>query len=401
MVAINSLKSFAITIFKGVKQKQIVESVAKVGEKPLLKTVADEPGLRILERVWGDNLFRYETRVINGKPTSTIQVFNGKGEYIGKGGDQGLKINRTKNIQVEDSGSIFSGKKIIINKNYNETMGMTEHQEILAKEYTPEGIYEHGEQTLKYRHWDKPKTKVYDRITYANGQTPYTEALEAKKTAEKIRLAEEKALAEDALRAEQEAAKKIAAETPRVNIGKVFGKNLDELKKMQDEVLADGTIVRKYVTKDKNGFSQYIVTKDKGSYHEESIIDTAKNMKILYTQIGEAEPKITMSKGLQYRQKSESLTDSYGRNYRNNTQVYNNGRDYVEFDDAGNPGRFNLHTSEGDIAGYNKVRDVFAYVASANYTPVSREAVTNLKAIQKEAKSEYIDLLDLFKPYSA
>ena len=399
MVAVNSVKTFVMGIFKGGKPKQLVKPITEVGTKTApvekLKTVVDQPGLRILEQVRGDKLFRYETRVINGKPTSSMQVFSGKGESIGIN-DSGLYIDRTKSVTVEDCGSIFGGKKITIDKNYRDTMAQTARQEKVVKEYTPEGIYEHGESYLKYRHWEKPKITEYDRITFANGQTPYSEALEAKKVAEAARQAEEKALAAARLKAEQELAAKVAAETPRVNIGKVFGKNFDELKKIQDKTLADGTITRTYRTKDRNGFSQYIITKDKDSCHQECIIDTAKKMKIIYTQHGNAKPEITMSKGLQYRQTSKMVKfsdDSY--NYREEKLFYNNGRDCVELDEYGNIGRFNVN----GIPGYESVPDAFAGISSMPYTPVNKEAVTMLKEIQKEAKSEYVNLLDLFKPF--
>ena len=400
MVSVNQVKTLALSFFRG-KSKQLITSGIETATVGKLETIVDREGLRILEQIRGDNLFRYETRVIKGKPTSTMQVFGSKGEYIGKGGDEGLSIYRTKSAQIENGASVFGGNKITIDKNYRETMGMTEHQDKLVKEYTLEGVYEHGEQYLKYRHWECARMTEYNKTTYANGQTLYSEAIKAQKMAETARLAEEKALAEAALKAEQEAAAKILAETPRVNIGKVFGKNFSELKKLQDETLADGTTVRKFVTKDKNGSSQYIVMKDKGLYHEEYIIDTAKDIKIKYTQIGDAEPKITMSKGWQYQQTSESLPTSLGGTYRQDKQIYNNGRDYVEFDSYGTPGRFKVHTQKGNVYGYREVPDAFAYVASVPYTPVSREAVKNLNAIQKEAKSEYVNLQDLFRPYNA
>ena len=404
MVSVSSLKALAIGIFKGGKSKQLAKSAAQVSTEAAsveqLKTVVDQPGLRILEQIRGDNLFRYETRVINGRPTSTMQVFEAKGEYIGKGGSEGLAIHRTKTVQVEKGESVFGGDKITIDKNYRETMSMTEHQNKIVKEYSPEGIYEHGEESLKYRHWEQPRITEYNRFTYANGQTPYSEAIEAKKAAEIAQKAEKEALAAAALKAEKEAAAKLAAETPRVNIGKVFGKDLSELKKIQDETLSDGTIVRKYMTKNKNGFSQYIITKDKGSYHEEYIVDTAKNIKIKYTQIGDTEPTITMSKGLQYRQTSKPEPLYTGKAYRRDTQIYNNGRDYVEFDSYGTPGKFIVHTSEGNVCGYREVRDINEYTWKP-YAPISKEAVANLNAIQQEAKSEYVNLQDLFKPYEA
>ena len=396
MVSIRPLKSLVMGFFKCGNSGQVVKTAAETGAKATsggeLKTIVEQPGLRILEQVRGDKLFLYETRVINGKPTSSIQVF------AGKSSDNGLDIYRTKTIQVENGDSVFGGKKIIINKNHEETMAMTAHQEKLTKEYTHEGIYEHGEKYLKYRHWEQPKVSQYNRITYANGKTPYSEALEAKKAAEEALQAEKRALEAAALKAEQEMAAKIAAETPRVNVGKVFGKNFEELKKIQDKTLADGTRVIGYMAKDKKGCSQYIIMKDKGAYHEEYIVDIAKDMKIKYAQIGNAKLEIAMSKGLRYRQTSEIKELSYP--YRKNTQIYNDGKNYVEFDEYGTPGQFKIHTSKGDVSGVREIPDVYAYTHNP-YVPVSKDAGIILKEIKADAKSEYVDLLDLFKPYKS
>lgn len=378
---------FIRTIFKG-----STKSVAKtVAEAPALRGTIVRPslpGVTSLERQFGDKLFISETKTLaNGSKQTTTAVYSGNGQYIGKGGSEGLAALREKTITRQPNESIFGGDKVEINKNYRETFGMTAHNENIVKEYTPSGIMEHSTTTTKYSHWDSPKTTVYDRTKSLNGETAYSKAIEAKKAEELAAKAEQEAIAA-ATKKEQEAAAKLLAEQPRVNVGKVFNKNFDELKKMQEKVLDDGTVVRKYATKNKNGANQYIVTKDKGSYHEEHIIDTAKDIKIKFTQIGKKAPEITMQKGWQLRQTPEG-------------QLYTDGKQMLELDYGGNPQKFRIKGTNGLVSGYREIPDFNYGVACTPYTPIDRVANWNLKVLSENVHKKYVDLNDLFRPYKA
>lgn len=70
-----------------------------------------------------------------------------------------------------------------------------------------------------------------------------------------------------------------------------------------------------------------ITTIDRENYHEEIIYDSRKGIKLTYKQFGKEQPEIEMSKGLQYR-----YTSKYNKvlHYRENTQQYNDGQNFVE-----------------------------------------------------------------------
>ena len=367
-----------------------------------------------MERNLGGNLFVSETRTLaNGKTQSTMLVYGSNGEYIGKGGDQGLAIFRDKTIARERGGSILGGDRVTINKEYHETMGMTQHSENVVKDYTADGILEHAETTTKYRHWEKPKRTVFDRSKSLSGETLYSQTVASKKAAEEAAKLEAEAAAEAARLAEQEAAKKLAASRPRVNVGKVFNRNLDEFKCVE-EVKPDGTIVRRYFDPMASNSTSHplITTMDKGSLHEEVIYDTRKGLKLNFKQIGDDAPEYTLQKGWRYRQSSKGDKDEYGRIFRVNKQVYDDGLNRVEFGGDHYPGRFKLHMKNpyyepGSKYEYQQKEYLSlidkGYVHSRDiYRPASqyeRDAQAKLDRLKVEAKSEYVDLEDLFKPY--
>ena len=106
--------------------------------------------------------------------------------------------------------------------------------------------------------------------------------------------------------------------------------------------------------------------------------------------------------------------DEYGSMFRQNTQVYDDGLNHVEFGGNHYPGRFKLNVknpqyqpgSQFDWAKdeYISFRDR-GYVHQYDlYRPKSQfdiDAQAKLDRLTAEAKSEYIDLEDLFKPYQA
>ena len=110
-----------------------------------------------------------------------------------------------------------------------------------------------------------------------SGETLYSQTVASKKAAEAAAKREAEAAAEAARLAEQEAAKKLAVSRPRVNVGKVFNRNLDEFKCVE-EVKPDGTIIRRYFDPMASNSTSHplITTMDKGLLHEEIIYDTRK-----------------------------------------------------------------------------------------------------------------------------
>lgn len=158
--------------------------------------------------------------------------------------------------------------------------------------------------------------------------TNYQNIIEAKKAAEQARIAEAEVTKAAAIKAEQEAVEKLAASRPKVNTGKIFNKNIEEFKCVE-ETRADGSIVRRYFDPyASNGKSNPMITTiDRENYHEEIIYDSRKGIKLTYKQFGKEQPEIGMSKGLQYR-----YTSKYNKvlHYRENTQQYNDGQNFVE-----------------------------------------------------------------------
>ncbi len=413
MAFISSIRSLG-RIFGSKGATKTVAAVKPVVEGT--RVLPSVPGVTRLERKLGGNLFVSETRTLaDGSKKTSMMVYGSNGEYIGKGGDQGLAIFREKTIARERGGSILGGDRVTINKNYHETMSTTRHTENIVKDYTADGILEHAETTTKYRHWTNPKSTVFDRSKTLSGETLYSQTVASKKAAEAAAKREAEAAAEAARLAEQEAAKKLAVSRPRVNVGKVFNRNLDEFKCVE-EVKPDGTIIRRYFDPMASNSTSHplITTMDKGLLHEEIIYDTRKGLKLNFKQLGDGEPEYSLQKGLQYRQTSRMAKDEYGSMFRQNTQVYDDGLNHVEFGGDHYPGRFKLNVknpqyqpgSQFDWAKdeYISFRDR-GYVHQYDlYRPKSQfdiDAQAKLDRLTAEAKSEYIDLEDLFKPYQA
>ena len=319
----------------------------------------------------------------------------------------------------------------------------------------------HMEGTKKYRHWEAPQTASIDKTfvenqlphsaellfnpkaaahnnykhkvgsfsvdgvrhsgysnydKFASEGTTYSKAVESKKAAEATAAAEREAKILVAQKAEQEAAEALKAIQPRVNTGKVFNKNIEEFKCIE-ETRADGSIVRRYVDPmhSVNGKSNPMITTiDKGNYHEEIIYDPLKNVKISYKQLGKEEPTIEMQKGFRHKYVSKMAKHEYDPRYlvRKETQVYDDGLNYVEFE-SNYPERFKVNVKNPypeanrsydpqydpdyiDFRGYGHVgcRDPYR-----GQTRWERAAEAKLAQIRNEVKNEQVDLMDLFQPY--
>ena len=68
-------------------------------------------------------MYKTETKVLNNGAKKTItKVYDSEGNFIGKGGNEGLSTFREKEIKVNKGGSILGGDQIEIQKKYHETM---------------------------------------------------------------------------------------------------------------------------------------------------------------------------------------------------------------------------------------------------------------------------------------
>ncbi len=288
-----------------------------VSEKEFLYPDGSKKMFRMFEGKNKDGSIFTETRVYGSD-------LNGE-YYFGKGGDEGLSINRTRTITREKGASILGGDRVKIEKNYHETMGMTQHDETLIKEFNNAGELEHKELTLKYRHWDRPKLATQDKVFegislphsaedmhkispanhreylhtldnldnarfFPEGTTSaYSRAITARKQAE-IDAAKETAAAAEAAK---KAAEELAAKLPRMNIARILGISTDELK-VTENILENGAIERIYTLPGTDKVA--VKTLDHGILHKEWVYGGKQEM-VYFKQIGKDEPYIVAKKG--------------------------------------------------------------------------------------------------------
>ncbi len=447
---------FGISMFKSsskVAAPKVEQALKSAGTK--VRTALD--GTVQMERVFKGQLYKTETKVAeNGVRKTTTRVYADEGKYIGKGGNEGLAALRETEVKRTKGGSILGGDKVEINKKYHETMAMTGHDVNLTKDFDTNGVLQHMEGAQKYRHWSEPQKAVIDKVwieeslphsaelmfnpknaahakykhkisgynidssynpgysnyhQFANEETAYTKTIEKLKAA----AAEKEAARIAEMKVKQQALETLKAKQPRVNVGKVFNKNIEEFKCVESKK-ADGSIVRRYYDPKTlaNGKSNPMITTiDKGNYHEELIYDPIKGRKISYKQLGDNEPEIEMFEGMRYRYSSKitTLHNSYGytENRRINTQIYDDGLNYVEFNSAKHPTNFKVQvknpydeTKRGNDdflkSDYLDIRGTYS-VQSKNETLLGKNAQMKLDEISKEAGKQWKNLMDLFKPY--
>lgn len=449
---------FGISMFKSsskVAAPKVEQALKSAGTK--VRTALD--GTVQMERVFKGQLYKTETKVAeNGVRKTTTRVYADEGKYIGKGGDEGLAALRETEVKRTKGGSILGGDKVEINKKYHETMAMTGHDVNLTKDFDTNGVLQHMEGAQKYRHWSEPQKAVIDKVwieeslphsaelmfnpknaahakykhkisgynidssynpgysnyhQFANEETAYTKTIEKLKAAaaekEAARIAETKAQQI----AEQQAIEALKAKQPRVNVGKVFNKNIEEFKCVES-TKADGSIVRRYYDPKTlaNGKSNPMITTiDKGNYHEELIYDPIKGTKISYKQLGDNEPEIEMFEGMRYRYSSKMKTIDQGdgniKNARVNKQVYDDGLNHVEFESAGYPDKFKVQIKNPyDVTErhFDSLKpDYIDIKGTYNINPDGNKALVKaqnkLNRISKEAGECWKDLTDFFKPY--
>lgn len=348
-------------------------------------------------------------------------------DYLGKGKRKFTIFDKenspflweTKTVTREEGGSVFGGDKITIDKDktmywcYGKNMrlqkdysktGTLEHKELDFNHSSGNGLNDYSynasmdkvysEYPLKSGYKDM-RTRPYDTVgvqhslTLTNG---YTETNYGKFTQKGTNYQN---ITEAKKAAAIEAAEKLAASRPKVNTGKIFNKNIEEFKCVE-ETRADGSIVRRYFDPyASNGKSNPMITTiDRGNYHEEIIFDPRKDIKLTYKQLGKEQPEIEMSKGWTHRYTSKMYTNRKNKTYRYNSHMYNDGQSYLESHGAQehivikNPRPTELQTSE--------------YISSKDSNLEYEQLLAidkRRKEIQQDMAHNEVDLIDLFRPY--
>ena len=348
-------------------------------------------------------------------------------DYLGKGKRKFTIFDKenspflweTKTVTREEGGSVFGGDKITIDKDktrywcYGENIrlqkdysktGTLEHKELDINHSSGNGLNDYSynasmdkvyaEYPLKSGYKDM-QTRPYDTVgvqhslTLTNG---YTETNYGKFTQKGTNYQN---ITEAKKAAAIEAAEKLAASRPKVNTGKIFNKNIEEFKCVE-ETRADGSIVRRYFDPyASNGKSNPMITTiDRGNYHEEIIFDPRKDIKLTYKQLGKEQPEIEMSKGWTHRYTSKMYTNRKNKTYRYNSHMYNDGQSYLESHGAQehivvkNPLPTELQTSE--------------YISSKDSNLEYEQLLAidkRRKEIQQDMAHNEVDLIDLFRPY--
>lgn len=354
----------------------------------------------------------------------------------------------TKTVTREEGASVLGGDKITIDKDklkywcYSENIhlqkdyskaGTLEHKELRFNHDSGNGLNDYSykasmdkvyaEYPLKSGYQDM-RTRPYNTVgvqhslTRGNGYTEtnygkftqkgtnYQNTIDAQKAAEQARIAEAEAAKAAAIKAEQEAAEKLAASRPKVNTGKLFNKNIEEFKCVE-ETKADGSIIRRYFDPyASNGKSNPMITTiDRGNYHEEIIYDPRKDIKLTYKQIGSEQPEIDMRKGWRFRYTSKyhQKVDHYSP-YRENRVYYSDGQNYVISSGQGyydpkcivtkNPHSPEIQAQSGESEYIDNLRISHTYEQNMALSKRYDE-------IKQEIDNNRVDLMDLFTPYKA
>ena len=411
----------------------------------------------------GDDVYKLvkvESEVLdNGTKSTRTHVWTrwpGQEYHFGFGGDA---ADRVKTISIKPEG-ILGGKQITINKQYRETMGMSARTENLVKEYNAKGelehksldysnnngyqikatqdrvydeyplkssvksMYENSQKDLNYKHKlsRKRPDDEYFRTEYSNygdfkdKGTHYSRAVEAKENAIKA----EAAAKEEAAKAAKLAAEKAAKGLPRINVAKVLnGLNIEELKVIE-KVQPNGGVKRYYFLPETGTGKRkpVITTYDYRSLHQEWIHNGKADV-IYLKQLGKEEPYIYMQKGnyKQIHSKDEDgriIDEQYYTDGSN--KYYRKGPDYNYYyegemknpnygnhlyDDFQNPiAKFNSHRRDT----INECRPPVLskepkYYINSGYVPKADEQ--KMLRVKSDAENEFVDLMDLLKPYEA
>lgn len=426
------------------KAMPLAEGATKVPFRTKVMTDIDT-GIIRMEREFSKNgdtfLARVERQPLpNGGEKTTTKIFGAKpegGYYFGQG-DEGVRAFREKEVVRNTKGSILGGDRVQINKNYHETMSSTAHYDNLTKDYNPQGILEHKELEHKYRHWNKPKNAVQDRVYeeyplnhsipemlenpgthtnykhkldgssnyyhFSSPDTHYSKAVAAKEQA--------------AIDAAKKAAAELKAKQPRINISKALNRDINDLVAKETK-LADGTIER--IFSDPVSGEILAKTQDKGLLHKEWIYGGKANM-VYMKQVGKDKPYILAKKG-NYTQLDYLADCKYlpsGEKYIKN-QYYNDGNSHLVRSYGSNQ---IYNDTEGQVKVFDKTaaerREMFPTLDNPDYPNVpiyQGYAATNayqtrlsyaqemanreLGKLNKDAQKNLVDLQDLFTEYKA
>ncbi len=370
---------------------------------------------------------------------------------IEDGGDN--PIQRVKTIKREYAASVFGGDRITVNKHESKYWCHGKDTKVV-KDYSSRGL-EHTELEYKYSAgnglYDVNHTAMQDRVydgfelshsvdemlkspnefqhvkasldgrtnyyKFADKGTNYERAVEAKKQAvidAAKKTDEEQRLAKEAA---EKAAKELAAKRPRVNVGKILGCNIEDLK-VVEKTRPNGEIARYYFVPENN--IPVIKTVDKGSLHQEWIMNGKQDF--LYAKfVGKEEPYIAYRNG-KYTQISgvkDKIVRGEVEKERLDMQCYNDGlnslrrypstgyhvRGKISFLDESAKSSRELYPSIANtIPDYPQYRINAGSVVRDSYsgwTANERKAERIANNIQKQMDENLVDLKDLFKLYEA
>lgn len=433
--------------FFGKSSGKVAEVIPEIA-KPvrMTKTLRDPNTWRII------GLERTITR--NGQEATARIDYLGNGSRrltINGGGDNTLW--RTTTVTREKGASVFGGDKIIVDKDTTKYWCYGKRTR-LTKEYSPQGVLQHkdlhyhknignetfithnatqdrvyGEYPLEHSVEsmlkDPYQTKgiqhsLDSRNNYGNftaKETNYAKAVKAKEQAaiDAAKKAEQEAIA--AKEAAEKAAAELRAKQPRINIGKAFNKDINTLT-VKETTLANGTVQRTFTDPDTG--KVLAKTEDLGILHKEWIYGGKADM-IYMKQVGKDQPYILAKKG-NYTQISQMKKENQGYGIVDTIhdyQYYNDGASSLRrFSGGGNAtnarGKIQFYDDTAAAARekYPSLADSYPdnpefRVTQGSIGNFERENATikkareHLKALDKDAQNNVLNLEDLFSDYKA
>jgi hypothetical protein len=412
------------SVLKSKPAKNVVTQVAKKAEKlvPKTKVFTDSSaGITKMER---------EITYAGKKALASVEIFpNGTRKlHISGGGDNPLW--RTTKITKTPKSNVFGGDQIVVDKKTTKYW-CHEEKQTLTKQYSPNGVLEHKELNFAhssgnglndYKHFatqdklynevnltssakDMYKTKPKDNrniMHYLDGETNYE--LDRIPKYEKAKIDTAKSTKEEAIAAKktaEEAATKLKAEAPKLNTGKILGRDLSSLKKTEIPC-KNGKTIRLY--KDPETNKLLVKTEDQGIKHQEWFYG-GKADKIYLNQIGDKKPYIIAKKG-NYTQIYGSPTEY--QNEFENFLLYK-GEDASlkwelrNFIDKNNRYVESPYNPSGILKTNNEAVKVnkgnLAYKRDYKSTPEERIASKVLQNVTENAKSKVLNIYELLSDY--
>ncbi len=364
-------------------------------------------------------------------------------------------IWRTKKITRGNNSNVFGGNNVKIDKEHT-IYWCSKTTTKLSKDYNPSGILEHKEleylknignekfikhnaiqdrvynefklnssaenmlkNPLEHRHIKHSLDQQDNYHYFADGSsTKYTRTIEAKKQAAIDAAKKTEEEARIAKEAAEKAKLELKASRPRMNIAKVIGKNIEDLK-VNEKKFADGTIERSF-TEPETG-KILVKTQDKGILHKEWIYGGKADM-IYMKQVGNDKPYIMAKNGNYTQLQYEKDGIIKNRKELVNKQYYNDGESYLERQIYGD----NLVSARGSVTVYDKtaaqkrqeykeIADSFPdypkvhiwqgeparnpYIDGLSYA--QKQASKYLKELNADAQKKVLNFEDLLSEYKA